>query len=120
METLFQDILSLDHVHGIMLLSPDGDRLVEKFPSPQPHGVPAEYGWRRFVQAMGDIREADLLFGKKRIYIRKADSGYLLIVMGLTTPVAMVRMNCDMILPLLNKGGATKQRGLKSFFKKGH
>lgn len=119
MKALFQDILSIDNVHGIMLLSSEGDRLVEEFSSPPPQGIPAEYGWGRFVRTMEGIREADLLFGKKRVYIRQTDAGYLLIVMGLTTPVAMVRMNCDMVLPSLNKRVAAKQKGLKSFFKKG-
>lgn len=119
MKALFQDILSIDNVKGIMLLSPEGDCLVEEFPSPPPEGIPAGYKWSRFVQSMEGIREADLLFGKKRVYVRKADPGYLMVVMGLTAPVAMVRMNCDMVLPSLNKGNASKQKGLKSFFKKG-
>ncbi len=119
MKQLFQDILNLDHIHGIMLLSPEGDCLFEEFPSPPSQGIPVEYEWRRLILALEGIREADLVFGKKRVYIRKSDPGYLLIVMGVSTPVALVRLNCDIVLPLLNHGGAGKQKGLKSFFRKG-
>ena len=118
MKTLFEDILSLDSIHGMMLLSPEGERVFEAFPLPPPQGISAQNGWRHLVQTLEGVREADLLFGKKRIYIRKVEPGYLLIVMGLLTPVAMVRLSCDILLPSLEKV-ARKRHGLRSFFKKG-
>jgi hypothetical protein len=65
---------------------------------------------------MREIREADLIFEKMRIYIRRADVGYLVVFMGLFAPAAMVRMSCDMLLPVLKLKG--KPTGLKSFFRK--
>ena len=118
MKALFNDILNLDSIHGIILLSRKGERLFEAFPLSPPRQIPTQNGWQRRVQTREGIREADLLFGKKRIYIRKVEPGYLLIVMGLLTPVAMVRLSCDILLPSLEKV-ARKRHGLRSFFKKG-
>jgi len=118
LKALFNDILNLDSIHGIILLSRKGERLFEAFPLSPPRQIPTQNGWQRLVQTLEGIREADLLFGKKRIYIRKVAPGYLLITMGTLAPVAMVRLNCDMLLPSLEKV-APKGKGLKSFFKKG-
>lgn len=84
---------------------------------PPSQGLPLENGWDRFAQSLKDIREADFLYGNNRIYIKKAETGYLLIVMGLLAPFAMVRMSCDMISPALKRGIGKKGRGLKGFFK---
>jgi hypothetical protein len=72
--------------------------------------------WSRILEAMQETREADLIFEKARLYIRKTDLGYLVVIMGLFAPAAMVRMNCDVLLPFLKQRG--KSKGLRSFFKK--
>lgn len=69
-----------------------------------------------FVQALGNIREADLIFEKCRIYLRKTDTGVLLILLGLFASGAMVRLNVDMVLPSLKDRGKGKR--LRALFRR--
>jgi len=112
----FSRILETQDVEGVMLFSFQGALLFQggSF-SFSEHGE-AGKAWGRFIAALEGVREADLIFEKIRLYVRKADPGYLVVVMGLFAPAAMVRMSCDMILPSLRQ--QSKTSGLRNFFKK--
>ena len=69
-----------------------------------------------FIWGFGTIREADLIFEKSRIYVRKTDTGYLMILLGLFCSGAMLRLHVDMVLPLLKDKG--KGKGLRSLFRR--
>lgn len=69
-----------------------------------------------FISVFGVINEVELLFTKRRIYIRKADDNYLVIVLGFITPTPMLQLNCDIVIPELTK--QSKPKGLSRFFKK--
>lgn len=72
--------------------------------------------WEVFINAIKEIREADVVFEHQRIYIRRSEIGYLIILMDIYAPIAMVRLNCDIILPQLkNKKGS---KGFMRFFKR--
>jgi len=115
MQTLFKDILETDGVNGVMLFSFVGDILYQEFSSDS-NKVPKVENWGLFVKSLDSIREVDLIFENGRLYVRKTDIGYLVILMGLFVPAAMVRLNCDIILPSLKQpktGG-----GIRRFFKR--
>ena len=116
MKELLGQLLETEDVHGVMLFSFEGDVIFRKESSSFSGDRGAEEGWDRFIVALQGVREADLVFEKVRLYIRKTDVGYLVIVMGLFAPAAMVRMSCDMLLPSLRQQNKTS--GLRNFFKK--
>ncbi len=118
MEPDFNEILSLDDVKGVMVLSVEGRVLLEQMIDPALKKVKAESeDWGPFLRALDGIREADFLLANLRIYIRQSAGGYILVLMGHFAPIAMVRLNCDIVLPSLKQAHASK--GLGRFFKLG-
>jgi hypothetical protein len=116
MKDLFEDLLKMEDVHGSLLVSPEGEVMFEHFNTPPSKGQDLKRFLPQLNRVLKNIREADLLFEKMRIYIRRTDAGTFIIPMGQFAPAAMVRLNCDMLLPSLKqmKGG----KGLRQLFKK--
>ncbi len=115
MNELFNDILSTKGVKGILLFSFSGELMYKKLISPIKE-KPENRDWSFFIESLEGMRETDLVFEKGRIYIRKTELGYLIILMALFVPIAMIRLNCDILLPSLTHSSSGKKRGL--FFKK--
>lgn len=117
MEPDFQEILNLDDIKGVMVLSPEGQLLFQKMTSPELSSIRAEIkDWTPFLKALQGVREADFIFEHYRLYLRESAGGYLLILMGHFAPIAMVRLHCDILLPSLKQVHASK--GLGRFFKR--
>jgi hypothetical protein len=112
----FKDILNMEDVRGIILFSDEGKLIFKHFVTPLPEEPEKRDWWKLFIASLNGVREADLVFERSRIYIRKADIGYLLVLMGVFAPVAMVRLNCDMALPSLRQSEAKK--GFRRIFGK--
>jgi hypothetical protein len=108
MQEIFKDILSIDGVKGVMVLSFTGDLMFEKFASEIPRDSD-NMNWSQLVASLGGMRETDLIFEKGRIYMRRTDIGYLLIFVGLFIPMAMLRLNCDILLPSLTPEKSNKR-----------
>ena len=115
MNELFNDILSTKGVKGILLFSFSGELMYKKLVSPIKE-EPEDRDWSFFIESLEGMRETDLVFEKGRIYIRKTELGYLIILMALFVPIAMIRLNCDILLPSLTHSNSGKKRG--RFFKK--
>ncbi len=116
MKKLFGDVLDIDDVKGVMIFSFKGELIFKEFLTPISEEPESREWGPLFIDSLRGIREADIVYESGRLYIRKTGLGYLLILMGLFTPVAMMRLNCDILLPSLEKSGASK--GLAHFFKK--
>mgnify|MGYP006277242461 FL=1 len=116
MEPNFDDILDLEDVKGIAILSKEGQLLFQKFSAAADTVKLETKSWASFLQALDGIREADFIFESSRLYVRDSTGGYLLVLMGHFAPIAMVRLNCDILLPTLKQAHATK--GLARFFKR--
>ena len=116
MKGLFSDILRIEDVEGVMFFSFEGELVFKEFLSPLLDESYNMESWGLFIDSLKGIREADLVFEKARLYVRKTSSGYVMILMGVFAPIAMVRLNCDIILPSLKKAATTK--GWKHLFKK--
>jgi hypothetical protein len=116
MKELLGRLLEMEEVYGVMLFSFQGDVIFREESSSFLGDSESREAWPRFIGALDGIREADLIFEKIRLYIRKTDLGHLVIVMGIFAPAAMVRMSCDMLLPSLKR--PRKTTGLRSFFKR--
>lgn len=115
MKEYFADILSLEGVHGVLFLSAEAEVLYAEFTSAR-YGMPNGYDWKALVSSVHHIREADIFYDKLRIYMRKTDSGHLLVIADTTASGAMLRLNCDIALPVLKDPGS--RGGLKRFFQK--
>jgi len=116
MKDLLGRILEIEEVQGVLLVSFEGNVLFQD-DSPTITTAAEKSGiWARLFETMDGIREADLIFEQTRLYLRKTDMGYLLVVTGLFAPAAMVRMHCDLVLPFLRQN--SKPKGLKKLFGK--
>ena len=112
---IFDSILTIDDVKGIILCSFQGEIIFEEFLLPLPEHPDSKVWWCLFIDSLKGVREADLVFEKNRLYIRRTEYGYLFVLMGVFAPMAMLRLNCDTLLPNLKRPGGI--RGLKYLFK---
>jgi hypothetical protein len=113
MQDIFKDIIKMDGVYGLVYFSSDGRVLYESI---DPHWVSLskeDCDWPKLMPVLQKMREADFVYEQGRLYMRAADQGYLLVIMGPVVSIAMVKLNCDIILPQLNTAPpAGKRRGL--------
>ena len=115
MRELFSDILRVEGVKGLILFSSAGEIIFKELSRSVLPEV-TNRDWRAFVESLGGMREADLIFEKGRLYIRSADLGYLVVLIGSFVPIAMMRLQCDILLPALKP--AKSPKGIRRFFKK--
>lgn len=115
MKDLFKEVMGMDGVKGVLLLSFDGEIVFKQFSS-SPSKEPEKKDWGSIVASLDGMRETDLVFDNGRIYIRRSDLGYVLVVMESVVSVAMLRLHCDIILPSLTPAKGSK--GIKRLFKK--
>ncbi|PIP37120.1 MAG: hypothetical protein COX19_17485 [Desulfobacterales bacterium CG23_combo_of_CG06-09_8_20_14_all_51_8] len=52
---------------------------------------------------MGNVRDAELIYDRARFYIKRSDTGFLIVMIGGNAPISMVRLNCEILLPQLTK-----------------
>lgn len=116
MEKHFKEILEIEDVLGALFLTPDGRQRFRAFKDETLKNVPAQE-WADVVLALGEVRAAEVVFEQKRIYFHRTPSGYIAVVTGWFAPMAMVRLNCDVIAPNL-EGEDKPARGLGRFFKR--
>jgi hypothetical protein len=115
MQGLFRDLLSIDGVKGVMYFTPSGQQVFEEFVV-EGSGVLNSGDWFSLALSVGKAKEAELVFEKGRLYIRRNEEGVLLVVMGLIAPTGMVRLTSDIILSGLRE--PKPARGLKRFFRR--
>ena len=115
MKNLFHDILDMDGVHGLVLLSENGKVLFESLDGDQFSPQRSALSWKEIIDSLGYFHEMDLVFDHGRCYLRQTEGGYLIISMGPMVSVAMIKLSCDIILPQLKKKKAAS--GLRSFFR---
>ncbi len=101
MISLFEDILKTEGVKGVYLISFEGNQIFKRTVAGDLADPPGQVEWYSMFKLLGGAREVDLVFEHARLYLRKTTHGYLVIWMGLFAPVAMVRLNCDILLPAL-------------------
>ena len=115
MEELFKDILAIKGVQCIMLFNAEGKIIYESISNQRAGNKQRYTNWKKLLDSINKTREADFVFDNGRVYLRLTESGYLLISMQSITSIAMVKLNCDILLPQLK---AAKSKGLKGLFKR--
>lgn len=116
MKDIFQDIIKMENVMGLMVFSFKGETLYKDFNITLRNEPDKVEWWPLFIGSLRDVREADFLFEKSRIYMRRTEIGYLFILIDAFASIAMLRLNCDILLPALKK--LAEGKGKKSLFKK--
>ena len=115
MRKLFNDIINTEGVKGIILFSYSGEVIFKEFTDEKDEEL-ASQDLKFFLESLDGVRETDLIFEKGRIYVRRTEIGYLVILMALFVPVAMVRLYCDILLPALKQTKPSRKFG--KLFKK--
>ena len=75
MSALFDDLLAVEGVKGVMFFSAAGELLFEKSGAGGMDKAAAR-DWQALLVSLDGAREADLIFEMGRLYIRKADGGH--------------------------------------------
>ena len=114
MRNLFQDLLAIDGVKGVVFFNLSGQKVFEEF-TLGGSGV-ATGDWFGLAKSLDQATEAELVFEKGRVYVRRSVMGVLVVVMGLIGPTGMVRLTSDIVLSGLKEQKPV--RGLKRFFKR--
>jgi hypothetical protein len=114
MRDILRDVLDIDGVQGLIMFSAKGDVMFKEFSSPGQEDPENKGWWTLFFGCLRGVREADIVFENGRLYIRRTEMGYLMILMGAFVSSAMIRLQCDMILPSLKKAEPTT--GIKRLF----
>jgi len=116
MKDLLKDVLSIKGVQGILLLSGEGKILFDSMEGSRSGMSQRFTNWKKLIDVLGNTREADFVLENGRIYMRQTHNGYLLISMQLFASIAMIKLNCDILLPHLKSTKSNK--GIKGFFKR--
>jgi len=116
MKDLLSDVLGINGVLGIVLLSGQGGILFDSMENSHPERKEKFTNWKTLINVLANAREADYVFENGRIYIRKTHDGYLLVSMQTFASIAMIKLNCDILLPNLKSSKSNK--GIKGFFKR--
>jgi hypothetical protein len=115
MDKIFKELLAVNGVRGALVIASNGK---VRYPKSGHLGslLPGSVDWPAMLGFLAGIHEAEFLCEHLRIYIRKAEDDWLLVLMGPKASPAMVRLNCDILLPLLKERSGAK--GLRRLFKR--
>ena len=105
----------MDGVQGMVLLSGEGNVLFESLDKIRFLPDKSRFSWKMILERLDDIHEMDLVFEEGRICMLKTEIGVLVICMNLSVSIAMVKLNCDIIIPEFKKLQSGK--GLKRLFR---
>ncbi len=116
MNEIFNDILGVNDVKGVIFINENNEIKIEGYtiataPNLNPLALAA------FMNTIAGNRETEIYYDNLRLYIRKIETGHLVIITGFNAQMAMVRLNCDVLEPLI-KSQFEKPSGIGRFFKK--
>lgn len=116
MKENLKDILEIEQVLGIIYFSFEGNVLFQYYKQTASKGIT---GWdlSLFAAALDKIQEAELVFENIMLYIIRGRNGFLLAVLKRFAPVALVRLNCNILLAAFDKE-SQKPKGLSRFLTK--
>ena len=100
MKELFKDLLSIGDVQAVILFSSSGERLFLE----DKQGIISDPSRFAVLFTMvKSLNEMDVIYSNRRVYIRRAGSSYIVVVMERFADSAMVKLNCDVLIPELKK-----------------
>ena len=119
MRVQVQELFEINKVLGVLFISFEGEKLIEEFAPTAVQVISPSHDWLNLIKSLEGAQEADFLFENKRLYFRRADAGYLMVIMENDAPAAMVRLACDTIIAAIKSESdkAKKGKGLFGRFK---
>jgi len=105
MKDIFKDVMGIDGVHGLLVISDEGGLTLSKFSQrfQDEEEKLSRIDWAPFTIELTGINDAELLYENARFYVKKSEVGYLIVILGYEAPISMVRLNCEIMLPSLDK-----------------
>lgn len=109
MDKLFNDLITIDGVIGVVLIN--GGKSVEykKFSD---FAVQLDKDFDDFIQNSVDFEilkknfdsntECLLIYEDLRLYVKKVFNNYLMVAMKLFVPMSLIRLNCQILEPKLD------------------
>jgi hypothetical protein len=116
MKKAFDDLLHTKGVLGVVLLSLNSKVLYKEYSGGRIEDRLPDEAWRQFAETLDQVKEADIIYHLRRIYLRRTADQILLVLMETDAPMAMIRLKTDTILPQLPR--MQKATGLGRFFKR--
>ncbi len=112
MKDIFNDVLGIDGVHGLLFISYEGAVKLSKFSNrfKDEEEKLSRIDWTSFTIELTGVNDAELLYENARLYVKKSGSGYLIVILGYEAPISMVRLNCEIMLPSLDKMKSTGRK----------
>jgi len=112
MKDIFKDVLGTDGVHGLLFISDEGEVKLSKFSDQfkDEEEKLSRIDWASFTIELTGINDAELLYENARFYVKKSGTGYLIVILGYEAPISMVRLNCEIMLPALDKMKSTGKK----------
>lgn len=115
MKRLFAELMQTVGISGVVVLAFDGKIMHQNYLDDELGEHLKVALLRQFVDTLGIVQEADIIFARRRVYVRRLSSAFLLVLMLPNAPMAMVRLQVDTLIPQLES--SFKGRGLIRFFK---
>ena len=116
MRDLLKEVLKFEGVRGALIFDSRGavlykDQVIDNFQDPR--DLP---WWPPFVESLKGFKGLEMVYDGGRIYIRAARDVYLLMLMESAVPMAMIRLNCDVLLH--GQTTTTTKQKSKGFFRR--
>lgn len=117
------DLLSIESVEAVVFLSGAGEVIAREYAQSLKKDMAGrdwksffgdDSDWDSLTQAFNGVKDAELVFENRRVYIREIDGNYLIVVMAREASTEMVRLSADTLLPELKK---LKKRGFGNLFR---
>lgn len=116
MKRLFAELMKTVGISGVVVLAYDGKILHQNYLDDELAEQLTVSLLHQFIETLGIMHEADIVFSRRRVYVRRIQVGFLLVLMLPSAPMAMVRLQVDTLIPQLET--STRSKGLKWLFKR--
>jgi len=117
MKKLIENLIEGEPVLDVVYCSFGGNILFHYVEQKQTPGS-ADWDLSPFSSALTEIQEAELVFENNLFYIIRGRHGFLFVVMKRSASVALIRLNCSILLPELERKFRPKAGRLIQFFRK--
>ena len=116
MQDIFQEVINMDDVRGVMFLAPDGGIRFYKF-AQESITAPEKIDWLPLMLAeLQGMEEAELVYERARLYIRSSSTGVLFVWAEDMANLSRIRLNCDVALNSWEQSGSQQSKGKKRGF----
>jgi len=102
--------LGMENVYGVVFVDKEGKVSFSEF-SVAPKNDVATAPWPALIKSLDGAKEATLVFAKRRIYLRQADTGHIFVLMGLMAPLSTVRLNAESAMAGIAKAASPAAKG---------